>query len=932
MNHPPQLDLTLDSSSLSIPLSLPATPTSPLTPLDSKPKKSNPLNDLIDTEKAYTDLLGGVIKKVAAAWSRSNMPPPKLDAMFRSIESVYRSNRSLLSKLKEIGTSSPKALGDLLIRWVDDLEGPYTTYCTQFCSGFDDWEPVISNARLAPILNTFSAANPPPTSDSSLWTLDELFLLPKGRLKYYRKLYTRLLKSTQAGRSDHRLLVDALEKLEKLLKILDERENVTVESPPTSAKPLPSVSEPDDEVVMDPQVDHDLPTPSPVHRSNSDAAVTSEGSSIRESEGSGFERMSQNAPSSSTSRGSSSTMTTPVADLERRLLTQRTLDIFTMTPKMVRLQMSPPALTYTREFRCSVDVTITIIPRSTGVEVVHQRGHIFLLSDLFLICERMTPQERAEHGANGADMWLLYPPLSGKVLRVSDVSDQDNSLQVHIMRKETITITAGTSDARNALYSELKECIEFAASVGPVSKQPPPPVPPLPGLSQSTSAPLSTSTSPVRDSDSSYASPGTRTSSPPSLSGRRGSNASSSPLDKGSSPRSSSGVDSIMAPFSNMAMAPHRVSPSGPGAFPPLASPPPSIGPGQVLRNPSLTHGPGSPPPSIGPGQVFRNPSFSHGPPPSVGPGQVFHNPGLPHGPASPPPSVGPGQVMGPARTTSIGHGPGPGHAPPPPMSRNSNGPFPPSHSPMYPPNHQSGHPQMHAPQPIHRPYGPMGEGPLPPIPSRPPSAPSHNAVRKTPSTRSLNASYSHEPPRSAPPVPQMPPNGFFTPPRPGMNMSPGPSPNLRPMLPSSQYRRAVSGAQSFADPSPPSSPVEETPRYNGPTTTTVSANMKCKVFLKQQHQQWKSLGTARLKLYRESPTNIKQLVVEAGSKDGQPLISTIVLTDGVERVGKTGVAIELSDKGARTGIVYMLQMKSQEAAGGLFDSLLEGSDRSGLR
>ena len=104
---------------------------------------------------------------------------------------------------------------------------------------------------------------------------------------------------------------------------------------------------------------------------------------------------------------------------------------------------------------------------------------------------------------------------------------------------------------------------------------------------------------------------------------------------------------------------------------------------------------------------------------------------------------------------------------------------------------------------------------------------------------------------------------------------------------------------------------------------------MKCKVFLKQQHAQWKSLGSAKLKLYRESPTNVKQLVVEADNKDKTILISTIVLTDGVERVGKTGVAIELSDKAVRTGVVYMLQLRNEKSAQGLFDSLLVGSDRS---
>lgn len=133
----------------------------------------------------------------------------------------------------------------------------------------------------------------------------------------------------------------------------------------------------------------------------------------------------------------------------------------------------------------------------------------------------------------------------------------------------------------------------------------------------------------------------------------------------------------------------------------------------------------------------------------------------------------------------------------------------------------------------------------------------------------------------------------------------------------------------SFAEPSPPNSPVEETRELPGPVTSAISAQMKCKVFLKQQHAQWKSLGSAKLKLYVQSPTNIKQLVVEAENKDHSVIISTIVLTDGVERVGKTGVAIELSDRGARTGIVYMLQLRNEKSAGGLFDSLLAGSDRA---
>ncbi len=89
--------------------------------------------------------------------------------------------------------------------------------------------------------------------------------------------------------------------------------------------------------------------------------------------------------------------------------------------------MSPPTLTFKRELRLSMDVTITFTPRVTGVEVVHRQGHVFLLSDLFLVCERMTPEERSAGGTDGPDMWLCYPPLAGKVLRVSEVSGQGQS-------------------------------------------------------------------------------------------------------------------------------------------------------------------------------------------------------------------------------------------------------------------------------------------------------------------------------------------------------------------------------------------------------------------------------------------------------------------------------------------------------------------------
>lgn len=137
---------------------------------------------------------------------------------------------------------------------------------------------------------------------------------------------------------------------------------------------------------------------------------------------------------------------------------------------------------------------------------------------------------------------------------------------------------------------------------------------------------------------------------------------------------------------------------------------------------------------------------------------------------------------------------------------------------------------------------------------------------------------------------------------------------------------------QDMGGDSPTGSPVDDGRRFSGPVVSSITAQFKCKVFLKLQHGQWKSLGSAKLTLYLQQPTNVKQLVAESDSKDKAPLISTIVLTDGVERVGKTGVAIELSDKGARTGIIYLIQLRNEASANGLFDKLLAGSDRAASR
>lgn len=127
----------------------------------------------------------------------------------------------------------------------------------------------------------FSSSNPPPLpaaspehpSEPPLWTLDDLFLLPKGRLRYYRKLYSRLLKSTTPGRSDHRLLTTALEKLDALVSTLDERSRVKVwgEGPP----PSPHAAEPEEVVIDFREEEQSLPSTPAIHRDSGSTGTDS---------------------------------------------------------------------------------------------------------------------------------------------------------------------------------------------------------------------------------------------------------------------------------------------------------------------------------------------------------------------------------------------------------------------------------------------------------------------------------------------------------------------------------------------------------------------------------------------------------------------------------------------------------------------------------
>lgn len=146
------------------------------------------------------------------------------------------------------------------------------------------------------------------------------------------------------------------------------------------------------------------------------------------------------------------------------------LDIFTMQPKRCKLQMAPPNLPFVRQLRRAADVSISFVPTCdpSQREIVTRNAHIILLTDLFLICQYMTFEERAAAAASnsdgsGPDMWLMYPPLSGKHLQVID-GGRKGEIEVVIMKRERLSVQVGDALAAREWRAAFEEAVAFGAA------------------------------------------------------------------------------------------------------------------------------------------------------------------------------------------------------------------------------------------------------------------------------------------------------------------------------------------------------------------------------------------------------------------------------------------------------------------------------------
>lgn len=207
---------------------------------------SSSLHELSDSEKNYGSDLLVIIKRIAAAYSPQNLPPPHLDHHFRLMETIFRFTKTFTNALITLVSSpdplDPSQIAHFLSSWILQLETAYGRYCgPRGWAGAGGWSrdrSVMGNPQLRQILASLpwpaSLPHPPtdlfpgapyPTEDVLSTdnqgvphaTLTAFFALPFSRLVYYRRFYEKHLKRYSPGSPDHRLLYDASTRLSNLL-------------------------------------------------------------------------------------------------------------------------------------------------------------------------------------------------------------------------------------------------------------------------------------------------------------------------------------------------------------------------------------------------------------------------------------------------------------------------------------------------------------------------------------------------------------------------------------------------------------------------------------------------------------------------------------------------------------------------------------------
>jgi hypothetical protein len=148
-------------------------------------------------------------------------------------------------------------------------------------------------------------------------------------------------------------------------------------------------------------------------------------------------------------------------------------------------------------------------------------------------------------------------------------------------------------------------------------------------------------------------------------------------------------------------------------------------------------------------------------------------------------------------------------------------------------------------------------------------------------------------------------------------NLVPEPAPVQMLTLPTTSYNippvPTVNTPQMFVSRSSSLQHANEPPREVEQTTTLVM-EARCRVLLQNDYNDWTNLNWGSMQLLLEKPSQRKRIIINS-DKAKMKLVDSILWDDGLERVGRTGIAITLKNVDANVRIIYMMQMKDEKTA-----------------
>ncbi|OBZ86929.1 hypothetical protein A0J61_05017, partial [Choanephora cucurbitarum] len=201
-----------------------STPSSQLS-FDSKKANHSPLSELIEAEQSFIETINMIDSHIGPIWVKQMASSaPDFSELLRCIHAVLKANKQFCAKLTKIaaGSQSISDLGDTLMQWatnsndlqVRDLEVPYTNYSRSYIPNLGQRQDIAENKEIQSVLQELSS------SASYDLTLESLFNAPIQQLKYYKELYNRLKEGTSPDRTDYRVLMRAIEKINTVMKMV----------------------------------------------------------------------------------------------------------------------------------------------------------------------------------------------------------------------------------------------------------------------------------------------------------------------------------------------------------------------------------------------------------------------------------------------------------------------------------------------------------------------------------------------------------------------------------------------------------------------------------------------------------------------------------------------------------------------------------------